>query len=175
MGDVNKTGNEIPVAAGPPAYLPTYDGCYVCGQEHPKGLRIRFFSGADKCVHARFHPTAEQTGYENIVHGGVISALLDELTGWPVSLANGLMAHTAELTVRFLKPVIVGCRYIASARVVRGRGRIWESGGVLRDEAGTVYARSSGTYFLLTADETAAVADRMTYRQEDVPVFKTQF
>jgi uncharacterized protein (TIGR00369 family) len=155
-----------------PVYLPSYSGCYVCGQDHPRGLRIRFFTGADGQVRAWFQPDALQTGYEDVVHGGVISALLDELIGWTVSLKNDLMAFTAELTVRFVAPVLVGRRYLASAAVGAGRGRCWEAEGALRDEEGRLYAKGRGRYFLLTAERTEAVAAKMTYMPGDMPAFR---
>jgi uncharacterized protein (TIGR00369 family) len=171
MSEVNTAIEEMPVTILNPRYLPTYAGCYVCGQQHPRGLRIRFFMDAAGGVHAWFTPQPDQTGYEDVVHGGVISALLDELIGWTVSLKNNLMSFTAELTIRFLKPVSLGRKYLASARVEQGRGRLWEAAGIFRDEEGNVYAKGSGKYFLLTAEQTAAVSARMTYQEGDFPVF----
>jgi acyl-coenzyme A thioesterase PaaI-like protein len=172
MRNENAAVYEMPAEIGNPRFLPTYADCFVCGQQHPKGLRIRFFADAEEGVHAWFDPRPDQTGYEDVVHGGVVSALMDELTGWTVSLNNRLMSFTAELTIRFLKPVSLGRRYLASARAGQGRGRLWEADGVLRDMEGTVYARSSGRYFLLTPEQTAVVAARMTHQEGDIPVFK---
>ncbi len=155
------------------SFLPTYPDCYVCGQQHPKGLRIRFFADSEEGVHAWFDPRPDQTGYEDVVHGGVVGALMDELTGWTVTLKNRLMAYTAELTIRFLKPVSLGKRYLASAKAGRGRGRLWEANGILRDMEGTVYAKASGKYFLLTPEQSAVVEARMTHQKGDVPIFKT--
>ncbi len=152
-------------------FLPTYDGCYVCGQNHPRGLRIRFFAGEDQQVHARFLPDDTQTGYDDIVHGGVVSALLDELIGWSVSLQQASLAFTAELNVRFLKPLHAGQRYLASSRLGSGRGRYWEASGEIADENGEVYARGRGKYFLLSAEQTAHIAERMSYQPGDLHAF----
>ena len=113
----------------PPTYLPTYDTCYVCGQAHPRGLRMRFYAGAFGQVHARFRPDDTLTGYDNVVHGGVISTLLDELLGWPIALQTGRMSVTGELTVRFVKPILVGRTYLATAYPGNGQGRYWEGEG----------------------------------------------
>jgi uncharacterized protein (TIGR00369 family) len=156
---------------GDVVYLPTYPWCFVCGQDHPKGLRIRFYADEDKQVHARFRPDTTQTGYDDIVHGGVISALLDELIGWSVSLAHDTMAFTAELTVRFLKPVHAGREYVGSSRIGVGRRRYWEAEGVLVDEHGQPCARGRGKYFLLADEQTARVAAKMTYQPGDLPAF----
>lgn len=155
-----------------PAYLPTYDGCYVCGQAHPRGLRVRFFTGADGQVHAQFRPDRTQTSYENVVHGGVISTLMDELLGWPIALQTGRMSFTGELTVRFVKPMSAGRTYLATARPGTDRGRYWEGEGDIRDDHGQVYAKGRGKYFLLSAEQTAAVAERLTYQPDDLPVFR---
>ena len=153
-------------------YLPTYDRCYVCGQAHPRGLRIRFFVGEFGQVHAWFNPDAAQTGYEDTVHGGVISALLDELLGWPIALQTGRMTYTAELTVRFARPVAIGRTYLATARPGTDRGRYWEGKGDIHDENGQIYAKAQGKYFLLSAEETAIVAEQLTYQPGDPPVFR---
>jgi uncharacterized protein (TIGR00369 family) len=152
-------------------YLPSYDECYVCGQHHPRGLRIRFFASPDRQVHARFQPDGTQTGYDNVVHGGVISALLDELTGWAVSLLNNRLAYTAELIVRFVKPMPLGRSYLATSRVASGRGRYWEADGSIADQDGQVYAKAHGKYFLLSDEQTAAMAAKMTYLSGDLSVF----
>ena len=106
---------------------------------------------------------AEQTGYDDIVHGGVISAFLDELTGWAVSLRHGVLVYTAELTVRFVAPVRLGKRYTGRARMGEGHGRLWGAQGSLTDEEGRVCARSSGRFMLLSPVQTSEVAARMTW------------
>ncbi len=152
-------------------YLPTYDGCYVCGQFHPRGLRARFFAFPDGQVQVQFSAEPTQTGYEDIVHGGVVSTLFDELLGWPVVLQTGRMCFTAELTVRFLKPLHVGARYVALAGPAIDRGRYWESEGDLRDESRALHAKARGKFFLLSEDQTLAVVERMTCQPGDLPVF----
>ncbi len=154
-----------------PVFLPSYDGCYVCGQTHPRGLRIRFFADERKSIYARFHPDQTQTGYDDIVHGGVVSALLDELIGWSVSLHHDRLAYTAELTVRFVKPLRAGRRYLAYSCLGAGRGRIWDADGQIRDESGVVYAKGHGRYFLLSPEQTIAVAQKMNFQPGDLPVF----
>jgi uncharacterized protein (TIGR00369 family) len=153
------------------AYLPSYDECYVCGQNHPRGLRIRFFAGTDNRVHARFHPDDTQTGYDDVVHGGVVSALLDELIGWSVSLKHQRMAFTAELTVRFIKPLRTGRSYLATSHISGGKGRLWEAEGSVADENGELFAKGHGKYFLLSEEQTSAVSRKMTYQAGDMPVF----
>jgi uncharacterized protein (TIGR00369 family) len=152
-------------------YLPSYDSCYVCGRNHPRGLRIRFYTDEKGQALAAFRPETTQTGYDDIVHGGVVSALLDELIGWSVSLRTGLLAYTAELTVRFVKPIHATVDYLASSRTLKGHGKLWEAEGEVTDDSGEVFARGRGKYFLLSRKETDEVAEKMTYLPGDLPVF----
>jgi uncharacterized protein (TIGR00369 family) len=154
------------------AYLPTYDGCYVCGQAHPRGLRTRFFAGLLGQVHAQFKPDCTQTGYQGIVHGGVISTLLDELLGWPIALQTGRLAVTGELTVRFVRPMHAGHTYLATAHPGTDQGKYWVGEGYIRDKLGETYAKAHGKYFLLSKEQTAIVAEALTYQPDDVPVFR---
>lgn len=153
-------------------YLPTYDECYVCGQFHPRGLRARFFAFPGGQVQAQFSAEPTQAGYEGIVHGGVVSALFDELLGWSVVLQTGRMCFTAELTVRYLKPLHVETQYAALADPATDRGRYWESEGALRDGKGRLHAKAHGKFFLLSDDQTLAVVERMTYQPDDLLIFR---
>lgn len=163
---------EPRAAANNRVYLPTYDGCYVCGQNHPRGLRAHFFLGEEGKVHANFAPNHNQTSYENVVHGGVISALLDEILGWPIALQTEHMSVTGELTIRFLKPMTPGVTYLATAYPGTDRGRYWEGRGDIRSENGDIHARAKGKYFLLSSEQTALVARHMTYHPDDLPAFR---
>ena len=123
-------------------------------------------------VCARFTPDADQTGYQNIIHGGVISALMDELLGWPIALQTGRMAVTGELTVRFRKSMTVGRDYLATAFPGIDRVKHWEGSGEIRDARNRVVARAQGKYHLLSAEQTDQVAGELTYRPDDAPVFR---
>jgi len=85
----------------------THPNCVVCGTANGRGLRLRFRTSEDGSVQASFDCKKAYEGYANILHGGVVSALLDG------AMMNCLFAHghpgvTAELTVRFRHPVRTG-------------------------------------------------------------------
>jgi len=69
--------------------LPNSAGCYVCGNENPRGLQVRF-DVEGGVVSARFVPHRDHCGYNDRVHGGVIAALLDHL--WQSTLVAGGIA-----------------------------------------------------------------------------------
>ena len=62
-------------------YLPTGDTCFVCGGKNPRGLQLRFFTLGDRQAHAEWTPEESLTGYEGVVHGGIIGTVLDNISG----------------------------------------------------------------------------------------------
>ena len=155
------------------SYLPTYDGCFVCGQTHATGLCIRFYAGEGGKVHARFTPNQNQTGYQNIVHGGIVSALLDELMFWPISLENNLLCHTAEMTIRFRKSVYAGQTYKGTAFPGKQiKGPLWEGKAQLEDADGKVCAEGTGRYFIMTIEQTHTFGAQMRFEPGDVSLFR---
>jgi len=150
-------------------FLPNYKKCFVCGDENPKGLNLRFYMDGDT-ARLDFTPSETEMGYEGQVHGGIISALLDETMGWAPCVLKKRFCRTAEISVRFLLPVPIGTRVTVIGRLVRDRGRVWETEGEVVDEQGTVYARAKGKYMPLSETETAAVERYLTYEPGEVKI-----
>lgn len=160
-------------SSNPRRYLPTYEHCFVCGREHPRGLHLRFFTREDGIAYVEFDPEDTLTGYEEMVHGGVIATLFDELLGWSVGLKTNQLFLTGELTVRYRKPVLANRSYLGSAFPTEDKKRYWIAEGELQDEDGTIYARAQGRYFPLGEEETKAFADKLLYQEGDLPIFLT--
>jgi uncharacterized protein (TIGR00369 family) len=102
-------------------------GCYVCGRDNPVGLKVEFeLDGSAKSLRGRFTPRQEHQGYQGIVHGGVIAALMDEAM---VKLAwrLGYPAVSAEITVRFKAPAAPGDELTVTAQIVKVSGRLIEA------------------------------------------------
>ncbi|MFA0731948.1 MAG: hypothetical protein LKKZDAJK_001693 [Candidatus Fervidibacter sp.] len=125
--------------------LPYYRQCFVCGEPRLGRLGVRFKKRADNTVEATFTPTEKHVGYPGIVHGGIITALLDEAMVWTVFASSGQLAVSAELTVRFLKPLEPGQTVRIIGYVTRQRHRrLWEVASEIQDENAVVYARAWG-------------------------------
>ncbi len=80
--------------------------CFACGSENPAGLHLVFQAGG-RGVTALFTAGKEFQGYKDIVHGGIISTLLDESMAH-AAIRAGLMPVTAEIQVRFRSALAVG-------------------------------------------------------------------
>jgi len=125
--------------------------CYVCGKDNPSGLHVQFtVDHATRTITGQFTPRQEHEGWEGIVHGGIIAALLDEAM---VKLAAHLVepAVSAEITVKFKAPVASGEELVVTGRLLKESRRLIEAEA--RVEKGlTVVAEAKGKLLRISAD-----------------------
>ncbi len=150
--------------------LPASRQCFVCGEDNHAGLKTRFFA-EDGSIKARWLPQPHHCGYENVVHGGVTAALLDECMGWAAARATGRMCVTGELTVRYLLRVPGDRELTAAAEVVKSSRLLVRVRATLSDDDGVVYARAEGKFVPVSAEETLAVDDALVYRGDELRMF----
>jgi len=81
--------------------------CFACGLDNPRGLHLVFQTSESGEMTAEWIPEPEMEGYQGIVHGGIVSTVLDEAMAKVVD-ATGVQALTAELRVRFRQQVPSG-------------------------------------------------------------------
>ncbi|MBK8010720.1 MAG: PaaI family thioesterase [Deltaproteobacteria bacterium] len=92
--------------------------CLLCGQANPLGFHLTFRVQPDNSVAATFLCREVFRSYSGILHGGVISALLDAAMTNAL-FSKGVAGVTAELTVRFLAPVALNRSAVVRASLER--------------------------------------------------------
>jgi acyl-coenzyme A thioesterase PaaI-like protein len=126
--------------------------CVVCGSNHPHGLRIRYELHQDGTVSAKWAPTTDWEGFRGIVHGGIISTVLDEAMSKAVAATQG-EALTAELRVRYRHHVEPGEDLYIRGWVVERRKRLIRTEATLATADGHERARAWGTFLALPHPE----------------------
>ena len=93
--------------------------CFVCGESNPAGVHVRFYQQEDGSVLARFTGCDHHQGYPGRMHGGIITAVMDETMGRAIMTRYGdnIWGVTAELSVRFRKPVPLNVELTAVGRI----------------------------------------------------------
>ncbi|MFH1223905.1 MAG: PaaI family thioesterase [Pseudomonadota bacterium] len=131
--------------------LPRDKGCFVCGSENPYGLKLRFNVEGDHSVSAKFSPPKHLIGYKDIMHGGAISAVLDDAMCWALYKSTGKFYVTSQMTVNFKKPAPMDCELRVAGHAVRkdtNRARKMEHAKAqLIDTGGDVIAEAEGIFF----------------------------
>jgi uncharacterized protein (TIGR00369 family) len=125
----------------------TDSSCYVCGQDNPRGLHLAF-EVDHQSMRTVWTPDSTLEGFEGIVHGGIVSTVLDESMAKSVS-ALGIEALTAELRVRFRRPVIAGTSLHVSGWVTSRNKRLVSAEAQLTDHAGTELAHAWSSFLII--------------------------
>jgi uncharacterized protein (TIGR00369 family) len=122
--------------------------CFVCGKGNPGGLQIKFQYPEPGICRAEFTPPRKFQGWQGILHGGIVSTLLDEALAHAVGGAErgggGSGAVTAELCVRFKRPVPIGQPVVIEGAVRSDKGRVVECESSLKDMNGNELASAKG-------------------------------
>ncbi len=133
--------------------LPHTHSCFVCGESNPLGLKLRFETDG-RIVQTRFCPRLEHIGFKNVVHGGLIATVLDEIMVWACAVQTRRFALCAEFNVRFIKPLTPGEEVIVTSELTANRkNRIFEAKAAVSNASGQTCAEATGKYLPIQAAE----------------------
>jgi acyl-coenzyme A thioesterase PaaI-like protein len=131
--------------------------CYACGDLNPIGLHLEFEMDGDWAV-AQFVALQEHQGYPGYVHGGIVSALLDEAMGW-ATYGRKIWALTGRLETRFRDIVPTNELLTVRGKIENDRGRTLEVIAELRDNDGKLLAESKGLMFRATGEQARLIEE----------------
>lgn len=127
--------------------------CFGCGPENPHGLKMRFESNGRE-LRSRVKMEARFRGWSNLIHGGILSTMLDEMMGWTVIILTGKFMLTRTMQVAFKRPVRIGAELTITGSI---KERVSEKRVLvqaeIRDEDGLVCAESEGEFALFTREQ----------------------
>ena len=138
--------------------------CFACGPNNPWGLHMTFRSDGTR-VFSRLAVPARYCGWEGVVHGGIVTALLDEIMSWSAHHLIRRLILTRSIRVEFSRPVPAEREISVTGWVaerVKDREAILES--EIHDADGTLCARGKGVFALMTP----AVARRLKVIEDRV-------
>ena len=111
--------------------------CFACSQENPIGLKLKPIQDGEK-VTAEFTAGKFHQGWDNVIHGGILYTLLDEVTAYAM-LCHGIeLGVTAKSEIRFKQVAPINEPIKASAWVTKLTKRLVETKGVLTLKDNTV-------------------------------------
>lgn len=132
--------------------------CFGCGKDNHDGLQGQFYNLEEGKVVAFFQPGDMFQSYPQRLHGGVTASILDEVLGRAIlPLEPDTWAVTAELTVRYKKPVPLNTTLTVIAEVTENTRRLFRCSGELVLPDGQVAATATGTYMKQTLEQIADV------------------
>lgn len=127
------------------------DYCFACGSKNPMGLHLSFYrEGGYMCT--RVQPSLHWQGFEGVVHGGLQATIMDDLMSNYLQNVHSVWGTTAELSLRYRKPVPVDRELVFKATLKQGRGKVWEVEGfcmLADDGSGQKLTTGVGRFFLV--------------------------
>jgi uncharacterized protein (TIGR00369 family) len=123
---------------------------------------MRFYTDGES-VYSQLRVPEHLCGWSNIVHGGILSTILDETMSWTAIHLLKRIALTRSMTLEFVKPMQIGDRLEARARLRETNGKndaVTE--GVIYDPSGDACARATAVFKVFSP----AVARRLGIADE---------
>ena len=122
------------------------DKCFGCGHNNPCGLKLKF-TWDGKVAKSEFTPTELHQGWRKIIHGGILTSLLDEAMGY-AAYFEGIPAVTGIIEVRLKRPVLIGQPLIITASVTKNARRLAETEAKLTLRDRTIVAEAKATQYI---------------------------
>ncbi|MBA7633479.1 hypothetical protein ES703_41047 [subsurface metagenome] len=121
--------------------------CFGCGENNPIGLKLSF-SWDGRTARAEFTPDRLYQGWSGVVHGGILSCLLDEVMSHAATF-KGLHCLTTRMEVRFKRPARVAEPLVVTATITEQNKRMLETEGKVTLTDGTLVAEGNATWFII--------------------------
>ncbi len=127
--------------------------CFCCGKDNPIGLKLDF-TWDNGIARAEFTQNERYQGWSGILHGGIISCLLDEGLTY-ATYFSGLDCITAKMQVRLRRPTLIGEPLVITSSIAKQSRRLIETRATLSLKDGTTVAEGTATMFVIGPRDTA--------------------
>ena len=94
-----------------------------------------------------------------MVHGGIISTLLDEIMSWTAMYFKRSFLVTRKMEIKYIKPVPIETLLIVSGKLgKKAKDPKVNVSGQIRNQAGNLLVRSSGEFVMLPEEKLSTVS-----------------
>ena len=124
--------------------------CFACGPNNPFGLHMTFYKN-EQTVYSWVNVPRQLCGWQNILHGGIISTISDEVMSWTAHHLIKKLIMTRSITIDFLRPLYaetdiraegwINCLKTEREAILEAR---------LVNPAEKICAKATGSFALLT-------------------------
>ncbi|MGE4403720.1 MAG: PaaI family thioesterase [Desulfobulbus sp.] len=125
---------------------------FGCGEENPFGLKMQFLTDNER-VYSQVKVPSAMAGWDQAVHGGIISTIMDEIMGRAVIYLLQKIAVTKSITVDFIKPLCVGRELtaVSSIQGIQSEREVLVTGEIYSDED-TLCAKANGKFATMSPE-----------------------
>jgi uncharacterized protein (TIGR00369 family) len=124
--------------------LPGYKKCFFCGPA-TGGLALELHYGSGK-VTCEFTAHERFQGYDGMLHGGIVTGILDEVMWWTLFMETKKICATWKIEAEFKRPVMCGKTYHAHGNLLQAERNTYHLSAIIEDVAGKLCAQGNASF-----------------------------
>ena len=129
--------------------LPIERNCFACSPSNPIGLKMKIYTDG-AFLYSLFTPNEQHTSWGQIMHGGIASTLMDELSGWGIMCFTRSICVTLILSSEFISPLLVNQQILIKAAIDRvEKDKNVYTVAEIYNEKGKLCAKAQGIFALI--------------------------
>jgi uncharacterized protein (TIGR00369 family) len=148
MSKIEKRGNYT--------LLPNsnFHNCFGCSPRNDSGMHMKFYVNEKMDSVVSWYSVPDHLcGWGDVVHGGIISTMLDEAMGWACITILRKFLLSKNIAVDFMKPVFIGKEIRVEGNVLKiNSEREAVMQGLIFNDNNDICARSSSVVSLFTLE-----------------------
>ena len=109
--------------------------CFGCGEENPIGAKLKFYEDTENSIQTTFTAPETWGGWGEIIHGGLQTVLLDEISAYTAISLLSIYGLTVKAEIEFFHPVYVNEKLVIKSKieVVKGKDILISSSIITED------------------------------------------
>ncbi len=124
--------------------------CFICGLENPIGLQLHIYEVEPGVIETEYIAPNHFQGYPGVLHGGIVAALLDEISGraqMGSDMLNPRFMFTGKLEVKYRKNVPIGKKLRIVGKAGKSKRNIAEAwAGIYDAETNELLAEANAMH-----------------------------
>ncbi len=119
---------------------------YFSGEENDQSLNVDYKIQEGQVI-GNFQPENHHTSYKEVIHGGLLAALLDDAMAYCIN-SSGITAFTGKLEIRFRKPPKVGDILIIKAWIANQKKKLYYTQGTIENNNGEKIVEAKAVFMV---------------------------
>ena len=120
--------------------------CFACGTSNPHGLHMKFYYDGCKYITSSLKLEERFKGWDQLIHGGIISTILDELMAWAMIYTTKNIMLTKSITTAYHNKLITNTEIQAFAWIEEIKTKEVILKSELYDDKNKLCAQATGVY-----------------------------
>ena len=141
--------------------------CFICGINNDSGLKANFYEMENNTLVALINGKDIHQSYPNRMHGGIISAIIDESIGRAIWIDEpNTWGVTMDLSIKYRKPVPLNEDLFVITKITKNTKRGFEGIGYIVNKEHQVLAEGTARYIKLSL----TTIDSNTQEESDINI-----